>query len=144
MNTDVLIVGLFSTPQNLYGRLEYLYMLSEAAIIATVTVVGGIIGSIITLVLTRIFNKPKDEASLAQQYQEIAKQAVDDLHTAQTASIERDKKRTDEYNKIQERLRLVEAATYGPFRITLDFTTHPLGIQNQKIELIVVNEKAPK
>lgn len=118
--------------------------MSEAAIIATVTVVGGIVGSVITLVLTRIFNKPKDDASLAQQYQEIAAQAVDDLHKAQEASVIRDAKRTEEYNKVQERLQLVEAATYGPFRITLDFTTHPLGIQNQKIELIVVNEKAPK
>lgn len=112
--------------------------MSDALIIAIVTIIGGIIGSGTTLMLTKALNRPRDDASLVQQYQDIASKAVDDLHAAQKSSAERDAKRTEEYNKIQERLKLVEAATYGPFRITLDFATNPLSIINQKIELVVV------
>lgn len=118
--------------------------MSEPLLIAIIASVSATVGSIITIVIAKIFSKRQDDASLVQQYQDIASKAVEDLRQAQLTSAERDKKRTEEYTKVQERLKLVEAATYGPFRITLDFTTHPLGIQNQKIELIVVRDDKEK
>lgn len=112
--------------------------MSEALTIAIVTVVGGIIGSLLTILLTRIFTKPRDDADLVQKALAIADQAIDDLHKEKMLSAERDVERAKKYEEVVERLKTVEAATYGPFRITLDFATKPLSIINQKIELVVV------
>lgn len=119
--------------------------MSEPIIIVIISAtVGAIIGPLIMLLANKMFSKKKDETDLVKNMQDIADQAVAALKQERADAASRDKWRSEEYKKVQERLRLVEQATYGPFRITLDFTTHPLSIENQRIELIVVKEEKSK
>lgn len=116
--------------------------MSEPVIIIIISAtIGAIIGPIIMLLIQKYFTRNKDDTDLVINMQKIMDSAVEALRKEKEASAQRDATRSEEYNRVQERLQLVERATYGPFRITLDFTTHPLGIQNQKIELIVMKDE---
>ena len=81
------------------------------------TGVSTVIGPIILAVFNRFFNRNKDGTELAQTALSIANQAVDDLSKAR-----------DEIEDLKKKVRILEDARHGPFRLTLKFDTLPVPV----------------
>lgn len=94
--------------------------------------------TVLVVLLTRWYDRPKSEADLAQRWKQIAGETLDEW-------IKGRQERDAEVVTLVERLGAVEqAAAGGPFRIQLEFTTVPLKITSQKISLVVTQNDCPE
>jgi len=114
--------------------------MTEQGYILIAALFGSIVGPLVLLLINKVFNRPKDDASLVGDMQLIAQRAVDDLRKERENNAAMEEHRQKEMKIIRERMLALEAAAHGPFRLTLEFTTSPLSILVQRLEVLTPQE----
>jgi len=106
-------------------------------------IIGSIIGPAFIKLLEKLLGKKTNEVEYSRQLQGMVSDALKDADKAIDDLRNERELNKAEIKELNDRITAMEAIEHGPFRLTIEFTTHPLAIHRQRIEVIASSPKPP-